>query len=54
MDRKSPDEIYKEASKDIVKLSGEVLKIEKEYLMDMRRQGIFNDLLKLFKREISE
>lgn len=51
---KEPEAIYSEATQEIRTLAEEVLKIEKEYILDRRPQGIIDDLVSLFKRRSNQ
>ena len=47
---KDPDVIYSEAPEEIRMLAEEVLKIEKDYILDKRPFGIVDELINIFKR----
>ncbi len=47
---KEQETIYNEAPQEIRLLAEEVLKIEKEYILDRRPHGIIDELIVLFKR----
>ncbi len=47
----NPEEIFIKTPEEIRTLAGKVLQIEKEYLLDRRRHGIFDRLLMVFQQE---
>lgn len=50
----SPEEIYKKASHDVLKLISKVLNVEKEYLTQKSPHGVNAEIVKIFKQEIKE
>lgn len=46
---KEPEAIYNEAPTEIRLLAEEVLRVEKEYILDRRPHGIIDELVSLFK-----
>ncbi len=51
---KTPDEIYKNADPQVIKIVSEIMNIEKEYLFEARPRGIAEEILNIIKKEIKE
>ncbi|MFC1876243.1 hypothetical protein ACFL2E_03080 [Thermodesulfobacteriota bacterium] len=48
----SPEDIYKKASPEILKIIHKVLSVEKEYLYSRKPRGIKDEIIKIIKQEI--
>ena len=54
MPQKSPEEVFTNAPSEVRDFARKILEVEKEYLLERRRVGIFDRLVALFKQEIPE
>jgi|TARA_B100002003_G_scaffold111027_1_gene102685 hypothetical protein len=51
---KPPDDIYKDADPQVLKIVQAILNLEKEYLFVTRPKGIAEEIINILKKEIKE
>jgi hypothetical protein len=51
---KNPDDIYKSADPQVIKIVTEILNLEKEYLFVAKPRGIAEEIINILKKEIKE
>ena len=51
---KKPEDIFKEADEKIRLIVSRVLNIEKEYLFEKKPHGVTDEILNIFRKEVTQ
>ncbi len=48
----TPEEFYTKALPEVIRVTTKILKIEKEFLFTRKKQGLTDEIVKVFKEEV--